>query len=206
MPNLKDYYRDLLEWEGIPFCELVHLWPPDLQDEIEAALETAIRVSCIKGSECPIKANTKNGSGVISNQSVGNQVEKYAAEKLSKTIQDFIISPCKGGGYPDRELVRNSSNTRMPLEVKATSEWNPSDSNRRVLTSSSTKLRTEFSGPIYHLLMTVLHTPFSQGADSVRVNAIRLDFIEPATEVNVRLEASVSHKILADGPHRNKVI
>ncbi len=38
------------------------------------------------------------------------------------------------------------------------------------------------------------------------MDAIRLDFLEPDTAVNVRLEASVNHKILAAGPHRSKVI
>ena len=33
------------------------------------------------------------------------------------------------------------------------------------------------------------------------IDRVRLDFFEPTTPVNVRLEASVSHKILADSDH-----
>jgi hypothetical protein len=118
-------------------------------------------------------------------------------------MRAFTIGACSGAGYPDRILIQRDTRLRMPLEVKATSDWNPSDSNRRVLTSSSEKLRRQFTSPIHHLLMTLLYTIEGQGA---RVDAVRLDFLEPDTTVNVRLEASVNHKILAAGPHRSKVI
>ena len=86
----------------------------------------------------------------------------------------------------------------MPLELKATSCWNDKDTNRRVLTSSSKKLRQNFSSPIYHLLFTAV---YNKNRDPITIDKIRLDFLEPTTRVNVRLEASVSHKILANGRH-----
>ena len=105
--------------------------------------------------------------------------------------------------YPDKTLVQRAPAIRMPLELKATSDWNPRDSNRRVLTSSSEKLRLQFCAPIYHLLLTVL---YSLSGTSATIHTIRLDFLEPTTQVNVRLEASVNHKILANGPHQSKMI
>lgn len=200
LPNLQEYYRDLLDWEGIPYCDLVHPWEVDLQDKIEVGFEAAVSASGLKGSTCKVM---KKGNKEPTNQSIGNQVEVYAAEMLSKAIRGFTLSPCKGAGYPDRVLVQDVSRLRIPLELKATSDWDPSDSNRRVLTSSSAKLRSKFSPPIHHLLLTVMYT---LGAGFVTVEKIRLDFIEPSTEVKVRLEASVNHKILANGPHRNATI
>jgi hypothetical protein len=68
----------------------------------------------------------------------------------------------------------------------------------RVLT-----LRTQFPGPVHHLLATVI---YSAAADDVRIDRLRLDFLEPTTTVNVRLEASVNHKIQAtDGHHTREV-
>ena len=93
----------------------------------------------------------------------------------------------------------------MPLEMKATANWDEKDANRRVLTSSSKKLQDQFSGPIYHLLLTVLYSEHTD-EDLVLIDAIRLDFLEPTTPVSVRLEASVNHKILATGNHYSKII
>ncbi len=197
MPNnLADYYRDLLIWEAQQHRQLIHTWPPELVVAIEAAFVAAAPASSIKGSKCPIRAGSTN-------QSIGNQVEDYAITKLSSVIRGFTILPCSGAGYPDKTLVHEPSALRMPLEVKVTSNWNPCDSNRRVLTSSSEKLRTQFSDPIYHLLLTIIYSPARLHA---QVNTIRLDFLEPTTTVSVRLEASINHKILSDGSHHSKLI
>ena len=91
----------------------------------------------------------------------------------------------------------------FPFEVKATGQWNRSDSNRRVLTSSSKKLRETFREPINHLLVTIL---YKKSSGRYRVEGIRLDFLEPTTQVNVRLEASVNHRILDGGTHHSKII
>ena len=222
MANLKDFFRDLLNWEeqrsyqpelrdvAVPTFEsaiaeagqqpreLIHQWPQELCDTIVVAFEDAVVEASLKGSTCPIKPGSTN-------QSIGNQVEKYTIQKLDEVISEFSISKCRGGGYPDQILIQQSTELCMPLEVKATADWNEKDSNRRVLTSSSKKLSAQFSEPIYHLLLTLLYSS-NQGEDSVMIDAIRLDFLEPTTPVNVRLEASVNHKILADGNHYSKII
>ena len=196
MSNLRNYYQDLLNWEGQPQRELVEEWPHTLRESIESAFVNAVSKSGMKGSTCSLSPDS-------SNQSIGNQVEKYTMEELNTTISEFSISLCHGKGYPDQTLTQTATGTRIPLEVKATSNWNPSDTNRRVLTSSSRKLRTQFSDPIYHLLLTVI---YSQNENLATIDAIRLDFLEPTTVVNVRLEASVNHKILATGHHCQRII
>jgi hypothetical protein len=196
MSNLRNYYQDLLNWEGQPRRELVEEWPHILRESIESAFVNAVSKSGMKGSTCSLSPDS-------SNQSIGNQVEKYTMEELNTTISEFSISLCHGKGYPDQTLTQTATGTRIPLEVKATSNWNPSDTNRRVLTSSSRKLRTQFSAPIYHLLLTVI---YSQNENLATIDAIRLDFLEPTTVVNVRLEASVNHKILATGHHCQRII
>ena len=49
-------------------------------------------------------------------------------------------------------------------------------------------------------LLTVLYSKQDR-EDFVTIDTIRLDFIESTTTVNVRLEASVNHKILVNDPH-----
>ena len=113
-----------------------------------------------------------------------------------------MVGPCSGPGYPDKTLT-DPNGLRILLEVKATSHWNPNDSNRVVLTSSSKKLRNRVSAPPrYHLVLTFIH---SQLPGPVTINRVRLDFLEPATKVNVRLEASVNHKILSNGTHHHTI-
>lgn len=130
-------------------------------------------------------------------------------EELNTIISEFSTSPCDGKGYPDQTLTQIATGTRILLEVKATSNWEERDTNRRVLTSSSKKLRAQFSDPIYHLILTVLYTEnenLATNEESATIDAIRLDFLEPTTIVNVRLEASVNHKILEEGHHYSKII
>lgn len=196
MSNLKDYYKNLLLWEGEKPHQLVHQWCHDLRDAIEKAFVNAVSTAALKGSVCCLQPNSTN-------QSIGNQIEKYTLGKLGRVISGFSICPCQGQGYPDKMLIQQTTEFRIPLEVKATSDWNESDSNRRVLTSSSKKLRAQFSEPIHHLVLTTL---YSRNEDSATIDSIRLDFLEPTTTVNVRFEASVSHKILANGPHHSKTI
>ena len=196
MATLADYYRDLLVWEEIAFVSLIERWPAELVGEVEEDFRTAVASSKIKGASCPIRPRSTN-------QSIGNQVEEFIVSRLAPRTTRFKILPCSGAGYPDKTLVQNSSGLKIAFEIKATSAWNPADSNRRVLTSSSEKIRRAFKPPVYHLLCTLLYT-VQEG--SARIDAVRLDFIEPTTSVNVRLEASVNHKILASGSHKSIVI
>lgn len=197
MSNLQDFFKDLLHWEGQQYRELIHPWPRDLCDSIVLAFENAVPKSSVKGSVCRLPSG-------ITNQAIGNEIEKYIAPKLNRSLVDFSISKCRGPGYPDQILIQHTQNLDIPLEFKATKDWNKKDSSRRVLTSSSKKLRTQFVPPIHHLLLTVLYSKEDE-EDFAIIDAIRLDFLEPTTTVDVRLEASVNHKILVNDPHYNKI-
>ena len=189
--NLRDFYHELLQWEGKKFRPLVHEWPPDLRETVRDAFATASKAASLHSSVCQLNEKSTN-------QSAGNQVEKHCIRKLSGVMEGFTIYDCTGRGYPDKTLDQKGTNLRITLEVKATSDWNENDTNRRVLTSSSKKLRQNFASPIHHLLLTVL---YARDRDFATIGRIRLDFLEPTTPVNVRLEASVSHKILAKSEH-----
>ncbi len=196
MRNLSDYYTDLLNWEEAAQAQLVHEWPVELRQAVETDIVLAVRASGVKGTRAPIRPGSTN-------QSIGNQVAEYTTSALKLHTSTFSIGPCPGAGYPDKTIMERSTQLKIPLEIKATSDWNPMDSNRRVLTSSSAKLRNQFRSSIHHLLLTILYSPTTSHAT---IGAIRLDFLEPTTTVNVRLEASVNHKILALGLHHTKVI
>lgn len=151
----------------------------------------------MKGSICPIPPGT-------SNQSIGNKVEEYIVPILDSSLSGFSISKCRGPGYPDQTLIQQSTNLHIPFEMKATAKWNETDTIRRVLTGSSRELRTRFSAPIYHLILTVSYA--NRQSESVTIDTIRLDFLEPTTTVNIKFEASVNHKILTSGDHYSKTI
>ena len=190
MSTFENYYRDLLQREKVPYIPLIAKWSDHDAQAIVKDITQAVANSKLKSKPVTITTGATN-------QSIGNQVEKSFAQTITGSMIRFVIRQCAGAGYPDRELVEKSSGRRFPLEIKATSQWNPSDSNRRVLTCSSSKLRKSFSPPINHLLLTIC---YKVDAD-YRITRVRLDFIEPTTEVSVRLEASVNHKLLSCGPH-----
>ena len=197
MPNLQEFFSDLLNWEGQQYRELTHPWQRELRDSIISAFQNAVSESSVKGSVCSLPPGTTN-------QSIGNEIEKYIVPKLDSVISGYSISNCSGAGYPDQKLIRQNPKLHIPLEMKATAKWKDTDGNRRVLTSSSKKLRTQFTKPIYHLLLTVLYSK-QDGEDFATIDTIRLDFIEPTTTVSVRLEASVNHKILVNDQHYSKI-
>ena len=196
MFNPENYYRDLAKWEKQPPIPLVHTWSKPLRNAVESDFVAAIASCKIKNANCPIRPASTN-------QSIGNQVEECTISKLNSHFSAFSIAPCKGAGYPDKVLIQKAPRLKVPLEFKASRDWNPNDANRRVLTSSSKKLRRQFPAPIHHLLLTVLYSPAPR---YITIQSLRLDFLEPSTAVNVRLEASVNHKILANGPHHSRVI
>lgn len=187
----------MAKWEKQSSIPLVHAWPKPLRNAVETDFVAAIASCQIKSANCPVRPASTN-------QSIGNQVEEYTISKLNGHFSAFSIVPCKGAGYPDKTLTQKTTRLKMPLEFKASRDWNPNDANRRVLTSSSKKLRRRFTAPIHHLLLTVLYS--SASPRHVTIKTIRLDFLEPSTAVNVRLEASVNHKILANGPHHSRMI
>lgn len=110
MSNLADYYKDLLNWESVPFQSLVEAWPTDLIDEIKTDFIAAVEASNIKRSPCPIRDRS-------SNQSIGNQVEEFTISQLESHTRAFTIIRCSGAGYPDRILVRRACSRKIVLEV-----------------------------------------------------------------------------------------
>ncbi len=190
--TLRDYYLDLLRWEGADAAELIAEWPEDLVAEIQADFERAAASSGLIGMVCPLRDRS-------SNQSIGNQVAAFAGATLAAKLREFELKNCSGAGYPDNLLLRGD--LKIALEWKATSDWNARDSNRRVLISSSQKLRAQFAAPIFHLLATAIYN-----GDSAQIEGLRLDFLSPTTLVSVRLEASVSHKLLSQATHASLLI
>lgn len=196
MSTFSDYYKDLLNWENESFKQLIHAWNPTHASSIVADFQSAVAKSDLKSLRIAVVPGSTN-------QSIGNQVETFFIGEISPHLATYRISKCSGAGYPDQVLQDKQSDQKFVLEIKATSDWNPSDSNRRVLTSSSEKLRKNFTPPICHLLATICYQYQTSG---VHVVSVRLDFIEPSTTVSVRLEASVNHKILSQSVHQSKTI
>lgn len=194
--RLAEYYHELQRREGLEPIELITEWAQRDTDAISAAFRNAVVASRITEQAIPTRAGS-------SNQSVGNQVADFFVPLINQHLQQYRIDACPGGGYPDKILVEVASRRTFPFELKATSTWDVADSNRRVLTSSSRKLRQRFPGAVNHVLATML---YATGAGVSRVQSLRLDFIGPGTLVNIRLEASVSHRLLAQATHRSTTI
>jgi len=194
--RIAEYYNELQRREGLEPAELIAEWAQADTDAISAAFRTAVATSRITEQNIPIWAGSTN-------QSIGNQVADFFVPMINQHLRQYRIDACPGGGYPDKILVEIASRRTFPFELKATSTWDAADSNRRVLTSSSRKLRQRFPGAVNHVLATIL---YATGAGISRVRSLRLDFIEPSTPVNIRLEASVSHRLLAEATHRSTTI
>jgi hypothetical protein len=188
---LLDYYRELQLREGLEPTDLVAEWDNAAVDKISADFRAAMGRSQITQQVVPIRPGS-------SNQSVGNQVADFFTLQFPASLAEHVIHACPGAGYPDKILVRRRDEKTYPLELKATSGWNAADSNRRVLTSSSRKLRQQFHVPINHLLATIIYV---QRGNDWFIASLRLDFVGPNTLVNIRLEASVSHRLLAQATH-----
>lgn len=197
MPTpLSDYYRELQQREGLQVLELIANWNTDDVTAISTDFRNATAASQINHQTVPIRAGSTN-------QSIGNQVADFFTLQFPPHLADYEIRGCAGAGYPDKILVARQSGANVPLELKATSSWDAADSNRRVLTSSSRKLRERFTPPINHLLATIL---YRRNGNDWLINSLRLDFIGPNTLVNIRLEASVSHRLLAQATHPSLTI
>jgi hypothetical protein len=193
--TLREYYSRLQEFEGEAAVELIAPWQPQTVEAIRGDFAAAIDSGVFRGSTVRIPAGT-------SNQSIGNKVADFAATRVDTVLKHFRIESCSGAGYPDRVLRSLAHDSRYPAELKATSAWDPADSNRRVITSSSAKLRRQFNPPINHLLITFSYT-LNTVTEQASITAVRMDFVEPDTIVNIRLEASVSHRLLSGAKHRH---
>lgn len=193
MSYLSSYYERLASWEGKEPVPLIAAWDPGDISAISSDFGAAFQRGQFYCLPLPIVAGT-------SNQSIGNKVAEFLVENINQHLQRFRIERCSGPGYPDKRLLCLADKRVFAFELKATSEFDPGDSNRIVLTSSSEKLRRYFRAPISHLLGTAC---YELGDGKVCIQKLRLDFLEPDTPVNIRLEASVSQRMLAKGAHKN---
>jgi hypothetical protein len=197
MGNFGDYYKNLLAWEGYKPAdvELIAPWDAAESTLIQKDFKQAINTSGIKSRIIPIRPGSTN-------QSVGNQVASFFVKIINSNLPKYVMRDYSGQGYPDKKLIEKSSQKVFAFELKATSSWNSSDSNRRVLTSSSKRLREKFSASINHILATCCYSD----SPGWKLTGLRLDFIEPTAEVDVRLEASVNHKSLSLGTHSHVLL
>lgn len=193
MSDFNDYYYDLAAWEQKPVLPLIAAWDSSDVQNIVSEFRTAFQASSFATTLLPIPPGTTN-------QSIGNRIAQFFVNQMNQHLRAFRLEDCSGPGYPDKELREVGTGRLFICEIKATSHFNPSDSNRIVLTSSSEKLRRKFRPPLHHLLVTVCYIDHN---GQLELQRSRLDFLEPTTLVNVRLEASVSQRLLAQAAHRN---
>lgn len=192
MPRFDDYLDELQTYAGLQPRQLISAWDAGIARGAQNAIAQAIQSQNYIGWQMP------DFTG--SNQSLGNKAAAAFLAKIAPAFTNaFRIEMAPGKGYPDTILTIQGE--RHFLEFKATSDWNPNDGNRRVLTSSPLKMRSliesgSVEDPPAHAVATVLYQ--SGGAT---VEGFRLDFLDPSSPMNIRLEASTSHKLLAAGDH-----
>jgi len=163
--QIAEYYNELQRREGLEPVELITEWAQRDTDAISAPFRNAVVVSRITEQGIPIRVGSTN-------QSIGNQVADFFVAAINQDLQNYRIDACPGGGYPDKILVEIASGRTFPFELNATSTWDVADSNRRVLTSSSRKLRQRFPGAVNHVLATLLYAT----AAGVRLTADAMTF------------------------------
>jgi hypothetical protein len=193
MSNFYDYYNDLAVWEQKPVVPLIAIWNPNDVQNIADVFGAAFQASSFETTFLSVAPETTN-------QAIGNKVAEFFSTHMNLHLRGFRIEDCSGPGYPDKQLREVSTNLLFVCEIKATSHFNPKDSNRIVLTSSSEKLRCKFKPPLHHLVVTASYVDHG---GRLELQSARLDFLEPTTPVNVRMEASVSQRLLAQAVHRN---
>ena len=193
LPRFDAYLTEVQQRMRLAPIDLIRAWTAAEIAAVEGAIRTAVTGSGIVGAMIP------NFDGT--NQAKGNKAADFFIAAISEHIpQGTRIIAATGAGYPDRIFIVGA--TGHCMELKATSHWRDGDSNRRVLTSSPDKMiRLVNSGdidtPPAHLICTVLYRE-----ENSSVQGVRLDFLEPDSEVSIRLEASTSQRLLTQGGHQ----
>jgi len=197
MARFDAYLHEVQQRHGHQPMQLIRAWTNQEAAAVEAAIRSAAQSSGLVGSLIP------NFTGT--NQAKGNR----AADHFVTTLPPFLplpfrIDPATGSGYPDRIFANGAIGYCM--ELKATSNWQNGDGNRRVLTSRPEKMRRlvnngKIGNPPAHFICTVLYNDTTS-----QVTGIRLDFLEPDSQVNIRLEASTSQSLLTQGTHQKAMI
>lgn len=191
MSSLDDYFNELTHREGGVANKLAASWPRNEISSISRCIRSAFK-RC-NFARTPLQLESKT-----SGPAMGNRLATHFAGELGRHLRTFAIQGCAGQGYPDRQLVRRNNGRACALELKATRSFEPKSTHRVILTCSSGKLQRHFVAPIRHLLLTVFYRKLG---NRVWIQDFRLDFLEPTTKVNIRLEASVSHHLLAHSTH-----
>jgi hypothetical protein len=193
VPRFDAYFSELQQREGLPHVDLIRAWTAQEIATVETAIRAAVAASGILGMGIPNFA--------VSNQAKGNRAADHFTAKISPHLPaPNTITSAEGKGYPD--MIFTSGGVGFCLEMKATSNWRNGDSNRRVLTSSPHKMRrliaaVQICAPPAHMICTVEYSTVNSTVDG-----IRMDFLGPDSEVNIRLEASTSQKLLSQGAHQ----
>ena len=166
--------------------------------------------SLIRSNIKTLKGTSPKGfKNAKSNQAIGNLMHKHFVKEFNNNAPTNIqIIRCSGAGYPDNflSIIKGNRTTNYCLEFKATSDWNPKDSNRRVLMSSTKKIRDKIAqkfipaNPL-HILVTIQYVK-----GSGKIKGFRFDFLDPTTPVNTRLEASTTHKLLHSSKHKSSTV
>ena len=176
---------------------LIGSWTDAEVRAVKTAIETAVKKAGYIGKKMPIAG--------LTNQAIGNASENFFVDQVNPHLKNAIKLPTGcGGGYPDR--VIHIKGKRYCMELKATKSWKKRDSHRRVLTSSPKRLlklleNKKVDDPPAHLMGTVLYDK-----EKETVAEFRVDFFEPSTIMNFRLEASTTQKLLSEDSYEPLII
>jgi hypothetical protein len=197
MARFDEYLLEVQQRMGLQPIALIRPWTNAEITSVEGAITTAVNASGIVGTVIP------NFTGT--NQSKGNKAAKHLVSIVAPHLPaPHHITNARGGGYPDR--IFNIGNLGFCMELKATSNWNDTDANRRVLTSTPVKMRglvnaQTIGAPPAHLVCTVFYSELHS-----TVTGLRIDFLDPSSEINIRLEASTSQRLLTQSTHAKVIL
>lgn len=194
--NFGEYYRDLLEYHGECPRDMIREWQDDEIQAIKTAIWTAVTDADFIGT---VMTNFEDKT----NQARGNEAERVFLELVRPKLKaPFRIDDAPGPGYPDRIFMHGDQGYCM--EFKATSFWKETDTNRRVLTSSPSKLinlidNEKVTKPPAHMVAVIVY-------EELTVTQFRVYFFDSETPINVRLEASTTQKLLSQDAHEPLII
>jgi hypothetical protein len=197
--ELSEYYRLLCKFEGLPNREFISPWNPANVAAIKAAIETGVE-------NCRIEFEVDED---ISDSALPNMIEKKFRPGVNPHLRGYELCECKGKGYPDDFLRHCADGTKDPFEIKAKTGFCPQNGLRQVFLCTSRKLRRQFpaDNPICHLFGTVFYSePCRDRQRPVQIIGFLLEFLEPSTIVEVRLESSASQRLLSKGSHEKFLV
>lgn len=194
--NFGDFYKELLKYHRANHRDMIRDWQDSEIRTIKKAIENAVDSAGFIGT-------TMEGFEGKSNQARGNEAEKIFLKLVRPKLKaPFQIEDAPGSGYPDK-IFKNGKKGYC-MEFKATSKWDDTDTNRRVLTSSPSKLmkliddKKVMKRPA-HMVAVIVYK-------GIKVTQFRVYFIDSKTPVNDRLEASTTQKLLSQDSHEPLII